>query len=341
MKNLKLIDKFIYVINALVATMLLLSYVLPYFPPKTFALLSVLSLGVPFLILTNVLFFIYWLIKLKKQLITSLVVLIIGYFTLGSFYKFSSSDLEPDKTDLSVMNYNVRLFNLYDWIPEKGIETKMVDFIKSKSPNVLSLQEYHPHKNIDLSFYKYKFEKLSGNKVKYGQAIFSQYPIIHSGSVEFPNTSNNAIFADIVKDEDTIRIYNVHLQSLKIDANVEKLKQEDSEWILKRVEQTFKMQQLQTEIFLKHKESSPYKMIICGDFNNSAFSYVYKEIKGNLKDAFKMAGNGFGRTYDFKFFPIRIDFIFAQKEFEVTDFKTFDNKYSDHYPLLATFKLHP
>jgi endonuclease/exonuclease/phosphatase family metal-dependent hydrolase len=341
MKNLKLIDKLIYIINAFVATMLLLSYVLPYFSPKNFALLSVLSLGVPFLILTNVIFFIYWLIKLKKQLILSLVVLTIGYFTLGSFYKFSSSDMEPEKTDLSVMNYNVRLFNLYEWIPEKGIETKMVDFIKTKAPDVISLQEYHPHKNIDLSFFKYKFEKLSGKKMKYGQAIFSQYPIINSGSVEFPNTSNNAIFADIVKGEDTLRIYNVHLQSLRIDANYDKLKQEDSDWILKRVEQTFKMQQEQTELFLKHKANSPYKMIICGDFNNSAYSYVYKEIKGDLKDAFKMAGNGFGRTYNFKFFPIRIDFIFGESEFEVTDFKTFDNKYSDHFPILATYKLHP
>ena len=340
MKNLKLIDKIIYVVNALVATMLLLSYFLPFFPPKTFAILSVLSLGVPFLILTNVIFFIYWLIKVKKQLILSLIVLIIGYFTLGSLYKFSSSDVEPGATDLSIMNYNVRLFNLYEWIPEKGVEIKMIDFIKAKSPDVLSLQEYHPHKNIDLSFFKYKFEKLSGKKVKYGQAIFSQYPIINSGSVEFPETSNNAIFVDIVKDQDTLRVYNVHLQSLRIDANVEKLKHEDSDRLLQRVEQTFKMQQFQAELFIKHKEASPYKMIICGDFNNTAFSYVYKEIKGNLKDAFKVAGNGFGRTYDFKFFPVRIDFIFANKEFEITDFKTFDNRYSDHYPIFATFKLH-
>ena len=94
------------------------------------------------------------------------------------------------------------------------------------------------------------------------------------------------------------------------------------------------------ELFIKHKEESPYKMIICGDFNNTAFSYVYKEIKGNLKDAFKIAGNGFGRTYDFKFFPVRIDFIFANKELEITAFKTFDNKYSDHYPIFASFKLH-
>jgi|SRR5690554_404428 len=341
MKNLKLFEKFIYLVNAMVATMLLLSYILPYFPPKNFALLSVLSLGMPFLILLNALFFIYWLIKVKKQLILSFVILVIGYFIFGSFYKFSTSDVEPDKTDLSVMNYNVRLFNIYDWIPEKGIETKAVDFIKSKAPDVLSLQEYHPHKNVDLSFFKYKYEKLSGNKVKYGQAIFSQYPIINSGSINFPNTSNNAIFVDIVKEKDTVRIYSVHLQSLRIDANVEKLKKEDSEWILKRIEQTFKMQQQQAEMFVEHKAASPHKMIICGDFNNSAFSYVYKEIKGDLKDAFKIAGNGFGRTYDLKFFPVRIDFIFADKTFEVTDFKTFDNKFSDHYPLLASFKLLP
>jgi len=62
---------------------------------------------------------------------------------------------------------------------------------------------------------------LSGKKVKYGQAIFSKFPIVKSGSIEFPNTANNAIYADIVKGSDTIRIYNVHLQSLRIAANNE------------------------------------------------------------------------------------------------------------------------
>ncbi|MFC5195543.1 endonuclease/exonuclease/phosphatase family protein [Bizionia hallyeonensis] len=340
MKNLTLIDKFIYLLNGLLAFVLLLSYLLPFVPPKTFALLSVLSLGVPFLILINVVFFLYWLIKLKKQLILSAVVLVIGYFSFGSLYKFSSEDDKIHDHQLKVMNYNVRLFNLYDWIPEKGIAVKMVDLIKQKAPDVLTIQEYHPHPDIDLSTFKYKFEKLSGNKTKYGQVILSQYPIINSGSVEFPETSNNAIFADIVKADDTIRIYNVHLQSLKIDANMDKLKQEDSERLLKRIEQTFEMQQLQTELFLEHKASCPYKVIISGDFNNTAFSYVYKELKGDLNDTFKQAGNGFGRTYDFKFFPIRIDFIFSDPSFEITDFKTIDNKYSDHYSIMATLKLH-
>lgn len=339
MKNLKLIDKIIYLVNGLLAFLLLLSYVLPFVPPKTFALLSVLSLGVPFLIVVNVLFLLYWLIKLKKQLIMSLLVLVIGYLSFGSLYKFSSSNSDPNDNQLDVMNFNVRLFNLYDWIPEDGIENQIVSFLKEKAPDVLSMQEYHPHKNIDLSFFKYKYEKLSGNKTKYGQAIFSQYPIVNSGSVEFPETSNNAIFADIVKGEDTLRIYNIHLQSLKIDTKVE-LNQEESERLLKRVEKTFEMQQEQTELFLAHKAQCPYKMVICGDFNNTAFSYVYKEIKGDLKDAFKEDGNGFGRTYEFKFFPVRIDYIFYDPNIELTSFKTFDKKLSDHYPIMARFNLH-
>jgi len=335
MKNLKFIDKIVYFFNAISAAVLLLSYILPSIPPKSLSLFSVLSLGVPFLLLINVLFFLYWLVKVKKQLILSLVVLCIGYFCFGSLYKFSTSTSSENETSLSIMSYNVRLFNLYEWIEEKHLEAKIEDFIKDNQPDILSLQEYHPHKNIDLSFYDYKYEKLSGGKTKYGQAIFSKFPIINSGSIEFPNTSNNAIFTDIVKNEDTIRIYNVHLQSLRINTNVEVLNQEDSERLLKRVSKTFEIQQFQTELFLLHKKQCKYKMIISGDFNNTAFSYVYKEIKGNLNDAFKIAGNGFGRTYDFKFFPIRIDFILTDESFNIDSFKTFNEHYSDHYPIFA------
>ena len=237
------------------------------------------------------------------------------------------------------MNYNVRLFNLYEWIPKKGVETQILDFIKTEAPDILSVQEYHPHKNIDLSFFKYKFEKLSGSKTKYGQAIFSKFPIINSGSIEFPDTANNAIYADVVKGKDTLRIYNIHLESMRIETKVEDLKTEDSERLFKRISSTFKMQQFQTELFLMHKKECPYKMVICGDFNNTAFSYVYRQIKGDLYDTFREAGSGFGRTYDFKFFPIRIDFIFADEAFNVNGFKAYNNHYSDHYPIMTTLSL--
>jgi len=340
MKKLGITDKIIFLCNSVAAALLLLSNLLPYIPPRSFVIISLLSLGVPFLILLNIIFFLYWITKFKKQCILSFIVLLISYIYFGSLYKFPTSHSNTDDNSITVMNYNVRLFNLYKWIDEDGIELKMIDLIKEQSPDVLSLQEYHPHKNIDLSFFKYKYEKLSGTKTKYGQAIFSQFPIVNSGSVDFPHTSNNAIFADIVKGNDTIRIYNIHLQSMKIDANANNFKEGESERLLKRLTSTFKLQQTQSELILRHKSQCKHKMIICGDFNNTAFSYVYKQIKGALTDAFKEAGSGFGRSYDFRFFPIRIDFIFTSKNFDITDFKTFDERYSDHYPIKATIRLH-
>ncbi|KJD32145.1 endonuclease [Tamlana nanhaiensis] len=336
MSKLSFINKVVYFFNGVFALLLLLSYVLPFLPPKTFGILAVLNLGVSFLILMNLLFLLYWLIKLKKQLILSLVVLVIGYFTYGSLYKFSSSKHIENSGNFKVMNYNVRLFNLYDWLPEENVETKIVDLIKDASPDILSIQEYHPHKNVDLSFFKYKYEKLSGKKTKSGQAIFSNFPIINSGSIEFPNTANNAIFADVVNGKDTIRVYNIHLESLKINPEVESLKNEDSERLFQRVNSTFKEQEFQTELFLEHRNKCHYKMIICGDFNNTDFSYVYRKIKGDLNDAFIEAGSGFGKTYHFKFFPIRIDFIFADDAFSVNGFNTFKGHYSDHYPITTT-----
>ena len=339
MKKLHLFDKIVFVLNAIVATVLLLSLILPFLPPKTFSFLSVLSLGVPLLILLNVLFFLYWLIKIKKQLVLSLFVLFIGYVIHGSLYKFSSSNDIHIDNPIKVMNFNVRLFNLYDWIKENDIDVKIVKFIQSENPDILCIQDYHTNSKVDLSFFKYKFEKISGNKIHNGQIILSKFPIINSGSLEFPNTNNNAIFADVVKGKDTIRIYNIHLQSLKIDTNVEKLKEEGSERLFKQVENTFKRQQFQSELFLLHKSQCAYKIIICGDFNNTAYSYVYRKIRGNLNDTFKEAGSGFGRTYDFKFFPVRIDFIFADDSFIVNTFKTYDNDLSDHYPIMTSLSL--
>lgn len=339
MKNLSFINKIIYIVNSVVAMLLLLSMIFPYLPPKTFSFLSVINLGVSFLILINALFLVYWLVRVKKQFLTSFLVLLFAYLSFGSLYKFSASKHIESEDNFKVMNYNVRLFNLYKWIPEDGVETKIVDFIKTEAPDVLSIQEYHPHKNVNLKSFKYKFEKLSGKKFKYGQAIFSKYPIINSGSVEFPHTANNAIFADIVKEKDTIRVYNIHLESLRIDTKIESLKKEKSERLLQRVGSAFKTQQNQTELFLEHKKECKYKMIICGDFNNTAFSYVYRKIKGNLNDSFKEAGNGFGRTHEFQFLPLRIDFIFADNAFNVNNFKSYNDHFSDHFPISATLSL--
>ncbi len=93
----------------------------------------------------------------------------------------------------------------------------------------------------------------------------------------------------------------------------------------------------QVNLVLKHQEKSKYKSILCGDFNNTAFSWAYNELKSDKNDAFELAGKGFGKTVDFTF-PFRIDFILTDKKIEVHNFKTFKVKYSDHYPIMARIK---
>lgn len=76
--------------------------------------------------------------------------------------------------------------------------------------------------------------------------------------------------------------------------------------------------------------------------NNSAFSYVYRNIKGTMIDAFESAGSGFGASYNFKYYPARIDYVFVEEGVEVKEFKT-DNsvELSDHYPVYTRLNLSP
>ena len=57
----------------------------------------------------------------------------------------------------------------------------------------------------------------------------------------------------------------------------------------------------------------------------------------NKKDAFVEAGKGFGSTYKFTF-PIRIDFIMPDQSIKVNSFKTYGDKLSDHFPVMARFE---
>jgi endonuclease/exonuclease/phosphatase family metal-dependent hydrolase len=254
---------------------------------------------------------------------------------------FSSSSKHNEEADtISVMSYNVRLFNRFVWIPSRTVKEDILDFIYEENPDILCIQEYTRGIPLKIDGY-YKFNASYTKTAKGGQAIFSKFPIVNSGSLEFPNTLNNAIYTDIVKQKDTIRVYNLHLQSSGIKTDVENLKKEPSGRLFKRVGATFKAQQEQVELLSKHRANCNYKTIVTGDFNNTAYSYIYKEIKGDdLVDTFEEAGNGFGKTFDFKFFPLRIDFILVDKEFTVNGFKSYDIKLSDHFPIKANLKLH-
>ena len=343
MRNLSWFNKMMFFFNIVLTVLTVVGYVLPFLAPKTFPLLSVLTLFLPMMLIVNVLFFIYWGIQFKRQILLSGIVLLLGITFINKFYKFSSPEFTKENSDLKIMSYNVRLFNKFEWSDKRTVPVEISDFVKSKKPDILCIQEFSDAPEFDYSYFPYKFILSKGDKIKTGQAIFSNYKIINSGEIIFPISNNNVIFADLKREKDTIRVYNMHLQSIKITPDVNELnddiqgiEQKKSERMLKRMGTAFKVQQQQAEILMEHKSKCKYPIIICGDMNNSAFSYVYRVIRGDLQDSFEEAGSGFGKSYDFKYYPARIDYIFADKKFTVKHFNNFPEVVdSDHFPIFT------
>jgi endonuclease/exonuclease/phosphatase family metal-dependent hydrolase len=347
MKNLSWFNKGMFFLNIVLTIVTFVAYVLPFLAPKLFPILSVLTLFMPMFFILNGLFFMYWGLQFKKRMILSGLVLLMGITFINKFYKFSSKVYPEDDKDFKVMSYNVRLFNLFKWIDKEDVPGDILTFINEKNPDILCIQEFSSSANIDLKVYRYKYIFMEGNKIKTGQAIFSKFPIINQGDIVFPNSNNNVIYADIKKGKDIIRVYNMHLQSIKItpdvneiSENINVINQDKSQMLLIRISKAFKQQQQQAEILKEHKKQCEYPIIICGDMNNSAFSYVYRNIKGTLKDSFEEAGTGFGQTYKFRYYPARIDYIFADEKMIVKKFESFsDFDNSDHYPIMVKLSL--
>lgn len=334
MKKLSFIDTCLYLVNSVLATILFIGYIVPYIAPKTFALLSVFSVVTPIFILLNILFCGYWILRLKKQFMVSAIVLLLGLQHCIALYQFGAKN-EATPNEVSLLSYNVRLFNIYQWTKEKDIEQKLKTYINTQSVDIVCLQEYHKNTR-KINSYKYQYIRHNGGTI--GQAILSNHKFVNKGNLNFSNSSNNSIFADIKINNDTIRVYNIHLESLKIDKNKEVLDAIDPEKLVTKFTYRFKKQMTQVEQIIAHEATSPYKTIIAGDFNNTAFSWIYKTLKNNKKDAFVEAGSGFGKTFDF-IFPYRIDFILLDDTFKVNTYESSTVAYSDHFPIVTRFEI--
>lgn len=321
-----------FFINIIVVVILCIGYLLPYLSPIKTPILAVISLAFPIFYILNLLFLIYWLIKLKKKLILSLLTFIIGFSYLNDLYKLSGKKVLL-KDDISVMSYNVRLLNYYNANKDKTTGEKAVNFIHQKKPDILVMQEYTNDNEYKFE-YPHKYFKTKSRNNIFGLAIFSKYPILNSGSLDLESSANNIVFTDLKINNDTVRVYNIHLESLRINPNKENFGEKDSEKLVSRLKSTFKTQAKQVEAFIAHQEEWKGKQIICGDFNNTAFSWVYHQISKGKIDAFEEAGKGLGKTYDYAF-PLRIDFILTDENAIVNNFKTFPVKYSDHFPIMA------
>ncbi|WP_439484017.1 endonuclease/exonuclease/phosphatase family protein [Cyclobacterium plantarum] len=319
--------------------------------PENWDYTGLLSLLIPIFVLLNLFLVVLLLFGRIKLIIFPILALIIGwkFFIVTIQWNFPDQETEG----FSLLSYNVMLFN-NTWGPNKEeLILNSIQWAKENPSDIKCFQEFYqdfttPSRNAlkiigNEGEYEHAFIAVDGNpkKKSYGMAIFSRFPIIHSGKV-FDNKKNNgAMFADVIIRKDTIRIYNTHLESMNIRAaeldNLEGIKSQYRSTI-RKLKQGIQMRATQTGILREHIKNSPHPVILAGDFNDLPYSYTYFSLREILENGFEQMGRGFGFTYNKVLFFLRIDNIFFNDGIDILQFNTHrEVDYSDHYPISAVF----
>ncbi|MDR2511983.1 MAG: endonuclease/exonuclease/phosphatase family protein [Bacteroidales bacterium] len=338
------------------ALLLLISFISGKVSPKTFPLLYFFSLFFPFFLLANIIFLIINLLRRKIILvIVALIAVLFNFSSMTALLQFNGKNEE--NTEFSLLSYNVELFNQYNH-NDKNYLNDFLKIIKEKSPTIVCFQEYYEVKSsLDVQSemrnlgYRYMSVCKSNKKINYGNIIFSKYPIENDSLITFSKSKNCIVFADIVLEDKTFRVFNFHLASIGFDFddykfyeevihlenNSKKSMSSNVKNILKKMYRSSLQRTLQTNLLLKLIEKSPKTVIACGDLNDVPTSYCYKQISNKLNDSFISCGSGFGCTYNGKFPAFRIDYVFFNSKNVCSDFEIIKEKISDHYPVFVRF----
>lgn len=351
-------------LNYVLAVLLLLAYLSVYFSPEIVWPVAFLGLAFPFLVAANVLFFIFWIVKKKLLFLVSLIVLLVGIKPISRTYQLNLADhkeTEKIREDLTIMSYNVRVFNMLGNNEFGKKQIKLLNYLDKQNPDIICFQEFYVNNNKQLALdslmkylpdlrYHHIFWLSQSSEFKYGIATFSKYPIVKKGRIDLGETLNAAIFSDVLIDKERIRIYNNHLQSIRFKRKNYKFISNQNRYkdrerlkeirdISYRLKDAFIKRSKQAEKIKASINRSSYPVLVCGDFNDTPISYTYQTISSGLNDAFVEAGSGMGVTYQGKFPSFRIDYIFYDNQFAISGFEVMRNDFSDHFPVKASLKM--
>lgn len=320
----------------------LVSYVSYYIPPETFWPAALFSLALPVFLVLNTLFFLILLVKRSRLILFPIIGLTVGASFAWRTFRFHKND-QKDNADISVLSFNAKLFRKKKTYEQ--FSSEMIDWVVNDPSKIKCIQEYSTNNNWEVLDVTGKLEKqgyyyfavkseMKNNDHNNGIGIFSRYKIVNKGVVEpLDNTVNGVIYADLDTGNDTLRVYNVHLQSLNLkNGGITEFVSRLKDASIKRSSQARKL--------IKHTDASPYPFIICGDFNETPYSYNYDQLQSSFCSSFENAGSGFGFSLNSLLFFLRIDHQFYSKNITITGYEV-NRKMdiSDHFPTFGYYKL--
>ena len=354
-KSLSIFNVILLIFNVIAVAALLMSYAANYLNPKIYFTAALCGLFYPYILFFNGLFIVLWLFRVRKYCFISLITILIGFHSFQRFFQFRGQDVPAESADLiKVLSYNVQIFGLYN---NDNKQDEIIHFLREEMPDIVCLQEYcqtntqlvrQINDSLNAKDY-YLYTPLSRGKYQFGMVIFSKFPIVNRGTISFKDAkTNHAMFVDVKINDDTVRVYNVHFQSIyfgaedylfaqqatsSTDLSNDELKK-NSIRIARKIKRGFAKRSLQADTLSNHIKLSPYKTIICGDFNDTPWSYTYKQVCNLAADSFVNSGKGRGYTMIINhLLSFRIDYIFHDKSFKSYGFTTTKSNASDHFPI--------
>ena len=350
----------IVTLNILTAVALILSCLCCFVNPKTIWWIGFFGLPYFYFFSANIFFVILWIFTHKKKLmVISLISIFIGWPFLGRNIQLSAKNIPAEELDKSfkVISFNVQGFEQRNTVQPDGKNLNLFDFLREENADIICLQEYGPNQwkkndlkeeNIRKRLDNTPFYHSEVTMGHYSVATFSKYPIIRKELIYTDNTTNACICSDLLIENDTVRVYNVHLKSVGFHDDEKHLldnmvKKEYGKSDVRMVKSMIRQMSVssfkrakQVEIILSHVAQSPYPVMICGDFNDPPTSYSYQQVRGSRKDAFIEAGSGRSATYHIgRIASLRIDFILYTDVFEAYNYESPQVVLSDHFPVMC------
>jgi endonuclease/exonuclease/phosphatase family metal-dependent hydrolase len=346
-------------ITILVSLSLLLSYLSPFVRPDSWEIIPLFGLAYPVIIICHLLITIVWIFINKKWALGLGVLILLGGNLHFRTFTIGGGDDPKGATEVKIMSYNVHLFDLYNPDPKQAQinKDKIIHYVDQEDPDIVCFQEfYHQDRPSDFITkdtlvqlletrdYHERYSQLRAIRRNFGISILSKYEIIEKGDIVLGDnqpTFNYCIYADIVTPDDTIRVYNIHLQSIRLQKDdyavfEGKTKKEKSSGffaVLGKVKKAFPVRADQTDKLVNHINNSPHPVVVCGDFNDTPMSYTYNQFNSILTDSFRNSSFGIGKTYAGKIPAGRIDYIFHSDKLGSNNFVIQEKNLSDHYAI--------
>jgi endonuclease/exonuclease/phosphatase family metal-dependent hydrolase len=345
-----LMRKILLILNAVLIFFTLMSYLSASTNPATTKIFYFIGLAYNWLLIFNLIFIGFWLLKKQRYWLYSLTVLLIGWGNLTKYWGLSLFDGNTKKQTIKVLTYNT---NSFDYITKEKAEipkrfADVNDFLKEEKPDIICFQEHASVHKVALEQAQtlpYLTNFYVVHPVEKALVMFSKYPVLNTGFLNFDTGNNDVIFADINVNGSLVRCYCVHLKSNSVSGRTTTLIQNKefdkesattSRSVLSQVKKQYSVRAGQAEKLKAHIASSPYPVIVCGDFNDTPQTYTYFSVAENLQDTWQEKGFGRGSTYDGAIPFLRIDYILASKNLDVIDCDVLRSaNFSDHFPVSA------